>query len=41
METDEKYPYLAPTTEVVEVGMDTSILQSSSTRGGYGDSFDF
>ena len=39
METDMKYPYVAPTAEVVEVRGNTNILQTSSLRGGYGDEF--
>ena len=39
MEMDQKYPYVAPSTEVVEVGADAYILQTSGSRGGYGDEY--
>ena len=39
METDMKYPYVAPVTEVVEVTVEGYILQSSGSRGGYGDEY--
>ena len=40
MEMDQKYPYVAPSTEVVEVGADAYILQTSGSRGGYGEGFE-
>ncbi len=36
---DKKYPYVAPTTEVEEVKVEAYILQSSGSRGGYGEEF--
>ncbi len=34
MEIDEKYPYVAPSTDVVEIGAEAYILQTSGSRGG-------
>ena len=40
MEINEKYPYVAPSTEVVEVGTEAYILQTSGSRGGYGEEYE-
>jgi hypothetical protein len=40
METDMKYPYVAPTTTVVVVRVEAFILQSSGSRGGYGEEYE-
>lgn len=40
MEKDKKYSYVAPTIEVVEFWPETYILQTSGSRGGYGEGFE-
>ena len=40
MTMDTKYPYVPPTTEVVEVRAEAYILQSSGSRGGYGEEYE-
>ena len=40
MTMDTKYPYVPPLTEVVEVGTEAYILQSSGSRGGYGEEYE-